>query len=116
MSIAFLSLYESAWKRHQRGVISEAGPEEFDSFGRSWAWSAISVQMLEPQSTTLIGVPLAWSSGTDGPVTVDVVYAPLWEDSNDQLTWTYPGPSPFMPNELVGRTGPLALSTKIFAP
>jgi hypothetical protein len=32
---AFLSLYESAWNHHQRGVISEAGPEEFDSFGRS---------------------------------------------------------------------------------
>jgi hypothetical protein len=63
--------------------ISEARLEEFDSFGRSWAWSAISVQMLEPQSTTLIGVPLAWSSGTDGPLTADVVYAPFWEDSKD---------------------------------
>ena len=63
--------------------ISEARLEEFDSFGRSWAWSAISVQMLEPLSTTLIGVPLAWSLGTDGPVTADVVYAPLWEDSED---------------------------------
>ena len=67
----------------KRSGISEVGFEEFDGFGRSWAWSAISVQMLEPQSTTLIGVPLAWSSGTDGPVTADVVYAPLWEDSND---------------------------------
>ncbi len=67
----------------KRSGIREAGLEEFDSFARSWAWSSISVQMLEPQSTTLIGVPLAWSSGTDGPVTADVVYAPLWEDSND---------------------------------
>jgi carboxypeptidase Q len=67
----------------RRTGISDAGLEEFDSFGRSWAWSSVSVQMLEPQSTTLIGVPLAWSSGTDGSVTADVVYAPLWEDSND---------------------------------
>lgn len=67
----------------KRTGISAAGLEEFDSFGRSWAWSSISVQMLEPQSTTLIGVPLAWSSGTDGPVTAAVVYAPLWADSND---------------------------------
>ena len=67
----------------QKSGINEARLEEFDSFGRSWAWSSISVQMLEPQSTTLNGVPLAWSSGTDGPVTADVVYAPLWEDSKD---------------------------------
>ncbi len=67
----------------KRAGITDTRIEEFESFGRSWAWSAISVQMLEPQSTTLSGVPLAWSSGTDGPVTADVVYAPLWEDSND---------------------------------
>ena len=67
----------------KRAGITETRLEEFESFGRSWAWSAISVQMLEPQSTTLSGVPLAWSSGTDGPVTADVVYAPLWEDSED---------------------------------
>jgi len=67
----------------KRAGITDTRLEEFESFGRSWAWSAISVQMLEPQSTTLSGVPLAWSSGTDGPVTADVVYAPLWEDSND---------------------------------
>jgi len=67
----------------KRAGITETRLEEFESYGRSWAWSAISVQMLEPQSTTLSGVPLAWSSGTDGPVTADVIYAPLWEDSND---------------------------------
>lgn len=67
----------------ERTGITDTRIEEFESFGRSWAWSAISVQMLEPQSTTLSGVPLAWSSGTDGPVTADVVHAPLWEDSND---------------------------------
>ena len=67
----------------KRAGITDTRLEEFESFGRSWAWSAISVQMLEPQSTTLSGVPLAWSSGTDGPVTADVVHAPLWEDSND---------------------------------
>ena len=48
----------------KRAGITETRLEEFESFGRSWAWSAISVQMLEPQSTTLSGVPLAWSSGT----------------------------------------------------
>jgi hypothetical protein len=39
--------------------------------------------MLAPQVTTLIGVPLAWSPGTDGAVSAAVVYAPLWEDPND---------------------------------
>jgi hypothetical protein len=67
----------------KRAGIADSRIEEFDGFGRSWAWSGISVQMLEPRPTTLIGVPLAWSSGTDTPVTADAVYAPLWEDSED---------------------------------
>jgi carboxypeptidase Q len=33
--------------------------------------------MLEPQQTSLIGVPLAWSPGTDGAVTGEVVMAPI---------------------------------------
>jgi hypothetical protein len=67
----------------KRAGITDSRIEEFDGFGRSWAWSAISVQMLEPQPTTLIGVPLAWSSGTETPVTANAVYAPLWEDPED---------------------------------
>ena len=63
--------------------ISDARLEPFGEFGRSWAWTGISVQMVEPQKTTLNGVPLAWSSGTNGTINGSVVYAPLWDDITD---------------------------------
>lgn len=63
--------------------IESARIEEFGDFGRSWSWSGISVQMIEPQTTTLNAVPLAWSAGTDGTITAPVVFAPLWQDPKD---------------------------------
>ncbi len=63
--------------------IESARIEEFGDFGRSWEWSGISVNMVEPQATTLNAVPLAWSAGTEGTITAPVVYAPLWEDPED---------------------------------
>ena len=63
--------------------IESARVEEFGDFGRNWSWSGISVQMIEPQITSLIAVPLAWSAGTEGAITAPVVYAPLWEDPKD---------------------------------
>jgi carboxypeptidase Q len=57
--------------------------ESIGEFGRSWSWSNISVHMLTPQPTSLVAVPLAWSAGTQGDVQAQVVYAPLWEESDD---------------------------------
>ena len=67
----------------QASGISDARLEPFGEFGRSWAWTGISVQMVEPQKTTLNAVPLAWSSGTNGTINANVVYAPLWDDISD---------------------------------
>jgi len=66
----------------QEGIES-ARLETFGEVGRSWEWSGISVQMVEPQATTLNAVPLAWSSGTDGTIEAPVIYAPLWADAED---------------------------------
>ena len=67
----------------QKEGLESARLESFGEIGRSWTWSGISVQMTEPRATTLNGVPLAWSSGTDGAVIAPVIYAPLWEDAKD---------------------------------
>lgn len=56
--------------------------ETFDEIGRSWTWSRIAVQMLEPRETTLVAVPVAFSAGTDGPVLATVILAPLWDDAD----------------------------------
>lgn len=62
--------------------IDTARLESFGEIGRSWTWSRISVQMLTPQETTLVAVPVAFSDGTDSPVTAPVMYAPLWDDTD----------------------------------
>ncbi len=67
----------------QRSGVANARLEDAGSFGRSWAWTSVSVQMLTPEATTLNGVPLAWSAGSNGPISANVVFAPLWEDADD---------------------------------
>ena len=46
--------------------------EEWD-FGRGWSLVRFSAHMIEPQVQVLIGLPKTWSTGTDGPVSADVV-------------------------------------------
>jgi len=67
----------------RREGIESARLDPFGTIGRSWAWSSVAVQMVEPQATSLNAVPLAWSAGTDGTLTAPVVFAPLWDDDED---------------------------------
>jgi len=60
--------------------IRDASVVPWGKFGRSWSYRGISVRMLSPTETSLSGVPMAWSHGTDGPVRGDVVLAPLFAD------------------------------------
>jgi carboxypeptidase Q len=53
-------------------VHTEAWP-----FGRSWSAKQYSVELMEPRYQQLTAAPLAWSSSTDGPVTGELVIAPL---------------------------------------
>src|SRR5882672_7743313 len=46
-----------------------AHQEKWGPFGRGWTYTRFSAQMLEPQATPLIGAPLAYTPGTNGPVT-----------------------------------------------
>jgi len=45
-----------------------AHQEKWGPFGRGWTYTRFSAQMLEPESVPLIGAPLAYSPGTNGPV------------------------------------------------
>ena len=42
-------------------------------FGKGWQLKRFSAHMIEPQVMPLIGTPRAWTPGTGGPVTADVV-------------------------------------------
>jgi len=43
-------------------------------FGRGWSLKRFSAQVTDPQDFPLIAYPKAWSPGTNGPITADVVY------------------------------------------
>ncbi|MBI3665038.1 MAG: M20/M25/M40 family metallo-hydrolase [Acidobacteria bacterium] len=51
--------------------------EKWGPFGRSWSCTRFSAHLLEPQYAVLIGVPLAWSPGTNGPVSGEVILTPF---------------------------------------
>src|SRR5580692_11803590 len=46
-----------------------AEEEKWGPFGRGWATKHFEAHLIEPQYQPLIGVPLAWTAGTDGTVT-----------------------------------------------
>jgi carboxypeptidase Q len=76
-SPGYLKAAEWAVKSLKGWGLEDAKLEKWGAFGRSWSASRFAVHMLEPQQTSLIGVPLAWSPGTDGAVTGEVVMAPI---------------------------------------
>jgi carboxypeptidase Q len=51
--------------------------EKWGPFGRAWTLEQSSVELIEPRYSQLTAVPLAWSSSTNGPVTGELVLAPL---------------------------------------
>ncbi len=58
--------------------IGNARLEVWGPFGRSWTVTRYSVNLREPLYAPLGGIPKAWSSGTAGPVTAEVVSAPIY--------------------------------------
>ena len=51
--------------------------EKWGPFGRAWTLEQSSLEMMEPRYSQLTAVPLAWSASTNGPVTADLVLAPM---------------------------------------
>src|SRR4030095_235746 len=59
-----------------------AHQEKWGPFGRGWVYTRFAAHMLEPQSTTLIGAPLAYPPGTNGAVTGDAVIVAINNESD----------------------------------
>ncbi|HET7695350.1 MAG TPA: M20/M25/M40 family metallo-hydrolase [Vicinamibacterales bacterium] len=72
-----------AWtmKRMADWGLANVHREEFD-FGRSWSVVRFSAHLTEPRVQPLIGLPKTWSTGTDGPVTADVVRATIASEAD----------------------------------
>jgi hypothetical protein len=87
-SPAYMKAAEWSVERVKEWGISTAGLESWGPFGHGWSYRRLAVHMLEPTEVPLIGVPGAWCAGTDGPVSAEVVLAPLFDsepadDRND---------------------------------
>ena len=54
--------------------LQNAHLEAWGPFGRGWSLRHFSAEVIEPQSIPLIAYPKAWSPGTNGKVTGEVIY------------------------------------------
>src|SRR6266542_4207782 len=54
--------------------LENAHLEAWGPFGRGWSLKRFSAQVVEPQCIPLIAFPKAWSPGTSGPLTAEVVH------------------------------------------
>ena len=68
---------EAAIEGFNAAGIDRAGLESWGTFGWGWEWTRVAVQMNAPQETTLVAIPADFSPGTQGPVTGEVVFAPV---------------------------------------
>jgi hypothetical protein len=56
--------------------------EKIGPIGRGWSFSRFSAHLLEPVQAPLVGFPLAWTAGTEGPVTAEAVLAVIQNEAD----------------------------------
>ena len=67
-----------AWtqQKFREWGLSNVRAEGFE-FGRGWSMVRSDVRMVEPRPLELRGIPVAWTPGTDGTISGEVVLAPM---------------------------------------
>ena len=70
---------EAALDAFRDAGIERAEIESWGPFGRGWDWTRVAVQMKTPHATTLVALPADFSPGSNGPVSGDVIFVPIWE-------------------------------------
>ena len=64
--------------------LANVKTEAWEPFGRGWSNEKFFAEMVGPRPFILIGYPKAWTPGTNGPVTADVIYAPITKEEDMQ--------------------------------
>ena len=74
------------WTRDQMAKwgLQNAHLESWGPFGRGWTLKRFSAQVVEPLAIPLIAYPKAWSPGTNGPVTAEVIYFDAKDEADMQ--------------------------------
>lgn len=72
------------WTRDQmtKWGLQNAHLEAWGPFGRGWTLKSFSAQVVEPQAIPLIAFPKAWSPGTKGALTSEIVYLDAKTDAD----------------------------------
>ncbi|HVQ30326.1 MAG TPA: M20/M25/M40 family metallo-hydrolase [Vicinamibacteria bacterium] len=86
-SPGFKRAAEWAAGRLKEWGVTSAHVESWGRFGRGWSLEHYSANLVEPTVAALHGVPLAWSGGTKGSVTAEVVSAPLWTAQDREVRY-----------------------------
>jgi carboxypeptidase Q len=71
-----------AVKRLQEYGLVNVHEEKWGPFGRGWRNTHFEAHMIEPRYAPLIGVPLAWTAGTNGTVTGEAMMATIRTDAD----------------------------------
>src|SRR5579875_3771148 len=66
-----------AVKRLQEFGLVNVKEEKWGPFGRGWQCKYFEAHMVEPQFSALMGIPLAWTEGTNGSITGEPILAPI---------------------------------------
>jgi hypothetical protein len=74
------------WTREQLSQwgLENAHLESWGPFGRGWTLKRFSAQVSEPLDIPLIAYPKAWSPGTSGPLSAEVVYVDAKDEADLQ--------------------------------
>ncbi len=76
-SPGFKAAADWAASRLKEYGLANVKQEKWGPFGRGWACKHFEAHLIEPQYAPLIGVPLAWTSATEGTVTGEPIMATL---------------------------------------
>ncbi|MDP9113889.1 MAG: M20/M25/M40 family metallo-hydrolase [Acidobacteriota bacterium] len=73
----FRAAGEWAVKQLKEFGLENVKLEKWGPFGRGWSYTSYTGFINDPQYQPLIGYPLAWTPGTEGPLTAEAVLAPI---------------------------------------
>jgi carboxypeptidase Q len=62
--------------------LENARLESWGQFGRGWSFDKISAHVIEPTPFPIIAYPEAWTPGTNGPVTAEVILADIKSEAD----------------------------------
>jgi hypothetical protein len=86
--------YKSAAEWAMRALKSWGGQnahtEKWGAFGRGWSLTKFSADLVKPVYAPLHAMPKAWSGGTKGKVTAELVYAPFLKKGDENERYSIP--------------------------